>query len=40
MNAKKAGIGRKGFTLVELIVVLVILSILLAITVPSMTGWI
>ncbi|MDO5407495.1 MAG: type II secretion system protein [Eubacteriales bacterium] len=31
---------RKGFTLVELTVVLVILTILAAIMVPTMTGWI
>ena len=35
---KKA--ARHGFTLVEFIVVLVILAILLAILVPSMTQWI
>ncbi len=32
--------SRQGFTLVELIVVLVILTILGAITVPALTGWI
>ncbi|MEA4923095.1 MAG: prepilin-type N-terminal cleavage/methylation domain-containing protein [Eubacteriaceae bacterium] len=32
--------GKKGFTLVEVIVVLVILAILAAILVPSMIGWI
>ena len=32
--------NRKGFTLVEVIVVLVILAILAAIMVPAMTGWI
>ncbi len=32
--------NKKGFTLVEVIVVLVILAILAAIMVPSMTGWI
>ena len=30
----------KGFTLVELIVVLVILAILMAILIPAFTGWI
>lgn len=30
----------KGFTLVEVIVVLVILAVLAAVMVPSMTGWI
>lgn len=32
--------GRKGFTLVELIVVLVILAILSALLVPALTGYI
>ncbi|MBC8531057.1 prepilin-type N-terminal cleavage/methylation domain-containing protein [Gehongia tenuis] len=32
--------NKKGFTLVEVIVVLVILAILAAILVPSMVGWI
>jgi prepilin-type N-terminal cleavage/methylation domain-containing protein len=32
--------GKKGFTLVELIVVIVILAILAAIAVPAMTGYI
>lgn len=32
--------GKKGFTLVEIIVVLVILAVLAAIMVPAMTGWI
>ena len=32
--------SKKGFTLVEVIVVLVILAILAAILIPSMTGWI
>lgn len=31
---------QKGFTLIELIVVLVIMAVLAAITVPSMIGWI
>ena len=32
--------NKKGFTLVEVIVVLVILAILAAILIPSLTGWI
>ena len=32
--------GKKGFTLVELIVVLVILAILAALLVPALTGYI
>ncbi len=36
----KKRLGKKGFTLVELIVVLVILAILAAILIPSMVGWI
>ncbi|MEG0750812.1 MAG: prepilin-type N-terminal cleavage/methylation domain-containing protein [Oscillospiraceae bacterium] len=37
---KKLKSNKKGFTLVEVIVVLVILAILAAIMIPSMTGWI
>ena len=37
---KKAREEKKGFTLVELIVVLVILAILAAILVPALLGWI
>jgi len=36
----KAKMARKGFTLVEVIVVLVILAVLAAILIPSMIGWI
>ncbi|MDO4571955.1 MAG: prepilin-type N-terminal cleavage/methylation domain-containing protein [Clostridia bacterium] len=36
----KKRLGKKGFTLVEVIVVLVILAILAAILIPSMVGWI
>lgn len=32
--------SKKGFTLVEIIVVLVIIAILAAIAIPAMTGWI
>ena len=32
--------GKKGFTLVELLVVLVVLAIMAAILVPSLTGYI
>lgn len=41
-NRKRLDVAgsQKGFTLVELIVVLVILAILSAITVPALTGWI
>ena len=37
---KKIGKDKKGFTLVELIVVLVILAILAAILVPALLGWV
>ena len=37
---KKSNSGRKGFTLVEIIVVLVILALLAAIAIPSLTGYI
>lgn len=36
----KRYLGKKGFTLVEIIVVLVILAILSALLIPSMVGWI
>lgn len=41
-RAKKesTGLGNQGFTLVELIVVMVILTLLAAILVPSLLGWI
>lgn len=39
-NVRKMMSDRKGFTLVELIVVLVILSVLAAMLAPSMTGYI
>ncbi|MGN0377671.1 MAG: type II secretion system protein [Suilimivivens sp.] len=37
---KRIGLGNRGFTLVELIVVMVILTLLAAILVPSLLGWI
>lgn len=37
---KKAGLGNDGFTLVELIVVMLILTLMAAILVPSVLGWI
>ena len=40
MLALRSKMNKKGFTLVEVIVVLVILAILAAILVPSMIGWI
>lgn len=40
MNKLLTADKRKGFTLVEIIVVLVILAVLAAIMIPSMTGWI
>lgn len=33
-------LGKKGFTLIELIVVLAILAVLVGIMVPSMIGWV
>ncbi len=40
MKRWKRAEGKKGFTLVELIVVLVILAILIAMLVPALTGYI
>ena len=40
MKRKTDNLGNKGFTLVELIVVMVILTLLAAILVPSLLGWI
>lgn len=37
---KQPGLNNQGFTLVELIVVMVILTLLAAILVPSLLGWI
>lgn len=39
-TGKKAGLENGGFTLVELIVVMVILTLMAAILVPSVLGWI
>lgn len=38
-NMKKSG-NKKGFTLVEIIVVLLVIGILLAITIPSIMGYV
>lgn len=40
MKHKKTRLGCRGFTMVELIVVVAILAILLAFAVPHMTGYI
>ena len=40
MKRKTDNLGNKGFTLVEFIVVMVILTLLAAILVPSLLGWI
>ena len=40
MNKRKQSSDNKGLTLVELIVVIVILTVLAAILVPSLLGWI
>lgn len=37
---RNSGMGNKGFTLVELIVVMVILILLASIMIPSLLGWI
>ena len=40
IRAQRKESGKKGFTLVELIVVLVILAILAALLIPALTGYI
>lgn len=40
MKRKTDNLGNKGFTLVEMIVVMVILTLLAVILVPSLLGWI
>ncbi|MGN1179943.1 MAG: type II secretion system protein [Suilimivivens sp.] len=40
ITEKRIGLRNRGFTLVELIVVMVILTLLAAILVPSLLGWI
>ncbi len=40
MHSTKTYLGKKGFTLIEVIIVLVILAILAALLVPAMTGYV